>query len=378
MKIQRSSKMHFGKWLTKSKQSRIDLVLTEYAMVVNYFISKYEADIPEFSRFKLCYAVYIQECKKVTGTWLSARMIKNAFSEGYGMVKGAKEAVVKTEKTYKSPVHYGKKAILSSTIATQSGDVKTVDYDFNITLGSIGNKLKISIPLKKHKHWLNLNDKGKRSSSIVLTRKYVQFSFESETGKKKESGLMIGIDIGINKLLAVSDGSSTDGDYAVLLGKLRRKKPYSKAYYRTKAEIKSYIDFHVKRIFEKDIQLVVVENLKGLKNKMKERRRLSKNMRRVVNVWAYRYVLTRIEQLCEDSRASFRTVSAYNTSITCPKCGHIDKKNRKTQELFLCLNCGYASNADLNAAKNILIRFITGPYCARFKPDDYMTYLSIG
>ena len=41
------------------------------------------------------------------------------------------------------------------------------------------------------------------------------------------------------------------------------------------------------------------------------------------------------------------------TSQRCHKCGHVDKENRKTQARFLCVNCGFRSNADTNAAMNI-------------------------
>ena len=41
------------------------------------------------------------------------------------------------------------------------------------------------------------------------------------------------------------------------------------------------------------------------------------------------------------------------TSQTCHKCRHADKENRKTQARFLCVNCGFGSNADTNAAMNI-------------------------
>ena len=34
-------------------------------------------------------------------------------------------------------------------------------------------------------------------------------------------------------------------------------------------------------------------------------------------------------------------------------CHYIDKENRKSQEYFKCLNCGYEINADLNASINI-------------------------
>lgn len=41
------------------------------------------------------------------------------------------------------------------------------------------------------------------------------------------------------------------------------------------------------------------------------------------------------------------------TSQTCSHCGHADKENRKTQARFHCVNCGFVSNADTNAAINI-------------------------
>lgn len=46
-------------------------------------------------------------------------------------------------------------------------------------------------------------------------------------------------------------------------------------------------------------------------------------------------------------------VQSFYTSQTCPKCGCIDKENRKSQEDFECVECGYKSNADLNASRNI-------------------------
>jgi putative transposase len=42
------------------------------------------------------------------------------------------------------------------------------------------------------------------------------------------------------------------------------------------------------------------------------------------------------------------------TSQRCSCCGHTDKGNRTTQSSFICLACGHAENADVNAAKNIL------------------------
>ena len=42
------------------------------------------------------------------------------------------------------------------------------------------------------------------------------------------------------------------------------------------------------------------------------------------------------------------------TSQKCSCCGHTAKENRENQEQFVCTACGSTSNADHNAAKNIL------------------------
>ena len=47
-------------------------------------------------------------------------------------------------------------------------------------------------------------------------------------------------------------------------------------------------------------------------------------------------------------------VNAHYTSQTCPKCQHVSADNRKTQESFLCVKCGYQYHADYVAAINIL------------------------
>lgn len=41
------------------------------------------------------------------------------------------------------------------------------------------------------------------------------------------------------------------------------------------------------------------------------------------------------------------------TSQRCSACGHVAAENRKSQAVFVCVACGYACNADVNAAKNI-------------------------
>ena len=48
------------------------------------------------------------------------------------------------------------------------------------------------------------------------------------------------------------------------------------------------------------------------------------------------------------------------TSQACSNCGTIAKENRKTQADFKCVDCGFEMNADMNAARNILMRALPG------------------
>ena len=47
-------------------------------------------------------------------------------------------------------------------------------------------------------------------------------------------------------------------------------------------------------------------------------------------------------------------INPAKTSQACSMCKHVASENRKTQEQFVCVSCGYSENADLNAARNIL------------------------
>ena len=85
MKINRSSNIHFTKWLTNKKKLELKRVLTEYSRIVNWFIETYGSEIPNKKKLELMYATYIQYCISETKTWFTARMVKNCFAEGYGI-----------------------------------------------------------------------------------------------------------------------------------------------------------------------------------------------------------------------------------------------------------------------------------------------------
>lgn len=65
-------------------------------------------------------------------------------------------------------------------------------------------------------------------------------------------------------------------------------------------------------------------------------------------------------------------VDPKNTSRTCPACGHIAAENRQSQSAFLCIACGHADHADINAAPTILARALAsaGATARRKTPSE--------
>lgn len=58
----------------------------------------------------------------------------------------------------------------------------------------------------------------------------------------------------------------------------------------------------------------------------------------------------------EETGGTLVKVPAAYTSQTCATCGHVDARSRESQATFACTACGAETNADINAARNILDR----------------------
>lgn len=74
--------------------------------------------------------------------------------------------------------------------------------------------------------------------------------------------------------------------------------------------------------------------------------------------WAYYDLQNKIEQKAKEVGIAVKKINPKYTSQRCHKCGHISSENRKTQADFVCEKCGYSTNADFNAAKNIALKDI--------------------
>jgi putative transposase len=60
-----------------------------------------------------------------------------------------------------------------------------------------------------------------------------------------------------------------------------------------------------------------------------------------------------VRRLQDKAPGRVQKISPAFTSQRCSVCGHIAAESRKSQAVFACVACGYACNADVNAARNI-------------------------
>jgi IS605 OrfB family transposase len=368
MKLIRSTKCSL-KFATAKKQNELSVILSEYSKVVNIFIDYLWLNTDKVSKGEL-----LKPIVDLPETWLSARLRKVAAREAIDMINASKQRW--KDKAVK-PVHKGNRMYVSCTIAdlvsTKNNGYKTEDsrlFDAWLHIASVGNKMIMDLPIKYHKHFNKYNNIGKRLNSYIITKNYVQFSFEIVTMPKKEGLKCIGVDTGINALASLNNGNQYGKDIKGCIERVKRCKQKSNGYYVAKRALKQRIDEISKEIIKtENPDLIVVEQLKKMGFKSKAKRLLAKNIRRSIGTWNWKYWLKRLEAQCEINRVSFRSVAPYYTSTTCPVCGHSDRGNRNG-EVFLCLSCGHKDNADINAGKNILNRFLTGQYGARYKKID--------
>jgi IS605 OrfB family transposase len=98
---------------------------------------------------------------------------------------------------------------------------------------------------------------------------------------------------------------------------------------------------------------IVLETLSGIRNK-----RMKKKQRKEINSWNYYQLETFLTYKALVKSINVEYVDALYTSQRCSKCVHIKRSNRKSQSDFQCKKCNFRLNADLNAARNIVLKHL--------------------
>jgi len=176
----------------------------------------------------------------------------------------------------------------------------------------------------------------------------------------------LGIDLGIKKLAMDSDKETFSGEqverirqkYAKRRKILQQKgtKNSKRTLCKLRRKEKNFRKTQNHEIAKKVVLKakgtccgIALEDLKGIRQKITVR----KNRRNYFFSWSFGQLRNFIEYKAKKHGVMVVLVDPRNTSRTCPKCHYTDKKNRKSQQEFCCLSCGYLENADYVGALNI-------------------------
>lgn len=212
---------------------------------------------------------------------------------------------------------------------------------------------------------------------------YVSLQVELDIGEPKHrSTSSIGIDMGINKYVALSTGSYEDPIHpfkkyqdklAQAQRRLSKKKKFSGNWKKQKKRIQKIHSkiAHVRKDFQHKLStklsnshaMIVVEALKignmsrsasGTLDHPGKNVKAKSGLNKSILDQAWGEFKRQISYKLAWKGGIYLEVPAQYTSQKCSACGEKDKASRQNQERYVCTSCGYAANADINAAKNIL------------------------
>ena len=215
---------------------------------------------------------------------------------------------------------------------------------------------------------------------------YVSFNTEREVEEPVHEmmGEVVGGDLGINRWLALSDGSFFEGanafkkyedKLAALQQKLAKQVYLSKNWQKTKKKI-GHLHHKIANIrkdqihkatstISKNHAIVVKEDLRvvnmmasasGTIEEPGKNVAQKKGLNRRIQDQGWGETDRQLDYKLRWLGGKLLRVNPCNTSRMCNECKHVSSENRQTQESFVCVKCGHAANADTNAALNILGR----------------------
>ncbi|PZW18110.1 IS605 OrfB family transposase [Thermosporothrix hazakensis] len=102
---------------------------------------------------------------------------------------------------------------------------------------------------------------------------------------------------------------------------------------------------------------MVVENLTHIRSRARMKKKTESQRR--LHSWSFAQFHAFLTYKAQEKGIRVVKVDPRHTSQTCSRCGHQARKNRRSQSLFLCRECGYCLNADLNASHNIREKYLS-------------------
>jgi len=265
---------------------------------------------------------------------------------------------------------------------------ETPRFDFWLRISTLNAGHPVRIPLKLYgKARQAIADFPKLCTGVTLTKRgaqwYATLVVERKTAKPATK-TVIGVDIGMKRIVATSEGQSYGEVSAVLrqrteraTAKRRRKQKLNRCLKRKGLAAVNLSDHKAQAFARNEIGRALNTMLDDLppasavaleRLTVKDMRFKSRMMNRWLSAAQLGYTRDKLKFKLDERGIRYRSVQPAYTSQQCSRCGYVDPKNRPSQAQFKCLACDFESNADWNGALNIAERF----------GDDELNHLPFG
>ncbi|MEV4383203.1 transposase [Streptosporangium sp. NPDC049644] len=229
---------------------------------------------------------------------------------------------------------------------------------------------RIVVPVVYRGRWSTTSGATARGQADLLYRDGMFFLAVvvdvPEAPRGDEPGEWLGVDLGIVNLATDSTGETHTGKgvravrrrNARLRARLQAKGTKSaKRLLKARRRKESRFARNTNHVISKHLvgkakgtqQGIALEDLEGIRDRVTVR----KARRADLHSWAFHQLRTFVTYKAAIAGVPVRLVDPRDTSRTCHRCGHCDKRNRPSRDDFTCLGCGFAGPADHNAAINI-------------------------
>ena len=305
-------------------------------------------------------------------------------------------ATSKRQRVIKS---YSKKSIefKSLTFRGRSRKTKILDYNSNynsviktfISLSGFNGRKSLDIPVKFSKEYHgNIKEYFKSNPDYEYLIKFdeyhktitVNICKDGDRYIPEAGSNVIGIDVNCkHNLFSLSNETTYDYDrklvnnfckLSIEIDKLKENKSYKigkrkqhKLDVLKMKMVKSeqrLISRMCKELRSQGVNHIVMEDLNNGFGRcyVKDSENEDINYNRKVKFLGLSSLKQEVEHIARKYGIAVSTVHSSYTSKMCPICGCIEDENRPNQETFECIECGYSSNADYNAANNIKNRVV--------------------
>lgn len=333
------------KFVTTKKRARVKALLQAYRAAVNFYIRSLWDTPGRLDKDTLARLPNVN-------TRLSARYKSQALKQALEIVVSTRKACKATSKRASLPVFKGD-AVLDAKFVDVVKEESEDIFDVFIKLSSLTKGKRIVIPSKGTSvltKWLS-KEGAKLVQGCSLSEDSLKVWVECPDPELKPHGKSLGLDIGMNNLIALSDGTFIGSDFKDVRTRVAAASPGTKAKRRAILARDNYIQQQVNRLPWSTLKVLAVEDLKNVKRGKSPKR--GKPFRKAAAPWIYRRVLEAITQKAQEYGVLLMSVPPQFTSQQCPSCGTVDRRNRNAG-CFKCIDCGYTQHADTVGALNIL------------------------